>query len=487
MRGVDVDPKLHQALVEAAPDAIVVVDHEGTIALVNQHAERLFGWPRAELVGRSVEVLVPARFRERHGAHRLRSLADPGARPVGGRALVALRKDGEEVPVEVFLSHVAAGSNQWVAASVRDVSDRQRIQRTLEQTTQYLAAVVQECPVGLLLVRDRGKRVEANAEAEHLLGTPIVAEHGVAQFAGRLFWPDGTQLTDDERPSSRALRGERVDACEIYIRRADGTKTPALVNASPLTDELGNVHGAVVAFEDITALKDLERLRVEWNAIVAHDLRQPLNTIALFAQLAQRAGKDDPEVSEPIAQIMTATASLNRMIQDLLDLSRLEAHQLALRKRDADLGEIVTRCVRVAEPAAPTRRFDLLVEKVLPRVLVDPGRMEQIVQNLLTNAIKYSAEASPISVVARRRAEDVEVSVTNEGAGIPPEALPKLFQRFQRAVDGALAEVKGVGLGLYITRELVEAHGGRIYAESTPGGTTTFTFTLPVAPSEAAR
>lgn len=319
------DDLLCAALVEAAPDALVVVDEQGVIVLVNAQAEALFGWPRAELVGKAIEVLVPTASRANHVGMHERFVREGKVRPMGaGAPLSDVRMDGTEVPVDVSLSTIRVGARRWVAASVRDVTERRRERRALEEATHFLSAVVREAPVGLLLIRDGGRRVDANAIAERLLGG-ISADAGNAQFAGRLLWPDGMPIAEDERPSNRAWRGEACHATEIVIRRPDGTKTPALTNASPLLDEAGVVHGVVVAFEDISALKQLERLRAEWNAIVAPDLRQPLNTIALFTQLVARTAKGDAEITEPIEQIKAAAAQLNRMIQDLLDLSRLEA------------------------------------------------------------------------------------------------------------------------------------------------------------------
>jgi signal transduction histidine kinase len=277
-------------------------------------------------------------------------------------------------------------------------------------------------------------------------------------------------------PSQRAMRGELVPPMELLLCRPDGRQIPSLINAAALVDAQGEVQGAVVVFEDITPQKELERLRTEWSSIVAHDLRQPLNAIAIHAQLIAMGA---PALQAPLQRISQAVMRLNRMVQDLLDLSQLEARRMVLTHQNVDLGVLVGKSVEVIAPQAEDRRFDVRVSGDTPVVMVDADRIAQVLENLLSNAIKYGAAGTPIVVEIHATEAEVSVAVTNEGPGIEAAELPHLFNRFYRVEGGA--PVKGVGLGLYIARELIEAHGGRMTAESCTG-TTTFRFTLPRAP-----
>ncbi len=273
------------------------------------------------------------------------------------------------------------------------------------------------------------------------------------------------------------------EGVELAVRTPSGTFTPVLASAAPILDADGAVQGAVVAVVDITVHKELERLRAEWSSIVAHDLRQPLNAIVLHAAVLRRAltrVPDDPkakpvEVADTIAR---AAARMNRMIEDLLDLSRLEAHRLELQRRTTDLVSLVRTAIEPFGAAAGSHPPELRVTGTIPPVNVDPDRIAQVMENLLSNAVKYGTNVEPIVVTLGATPDETSVSVSNAGPGIPPDDLPRLFGRFVRVDDGK-GTIKGIGLGLHITRELVNAHGGEITAESVPGRRTTFRFTIP--------
>jgi signal transduction histidine kinase len=254
-----------------------------------------------------------------------------------------------------------------------------------------------------------------------------------------------------------------------------------MASAAPLRDLDGRVRGAVALFDDISVLKQLERMREEWMAVIAHDLRQPLNGIVLHAQVLRRAlGPGAPERQlESIEHIRVAGLRLNRMIEDLLDASRIEASRLKLERRPLALprlvGEIVARTSELAG-----RQVRVSAQEGVPEAFADPGRIEQVLSNLLTNAAKYGDREAAIEVHIGRDGADVRVSVTNEGAAIDEAHLSHLFTRFYRTPSAEAGPRRGLGLGLYISKGLIEAHGGRIRAESYERRTT-FHFTLPPA------
>jgi signal transduction histidine kinase len=264
------------------------------------------------------------------------------------------------------------------------------------------------------------------------------------------------------------------------VQTPAGEMVPILASAAPVNAETGPV-GAVTIFRDIRALKELERLREEWASIIAHDLRQPLNVIRLGADVLLRRGLPDKQAVWA-ERIRNDARRLNQMIEDLLDVSRLEARRLELHPEPVQVEELLaTACAGLPELEG---RCEIAIEAGAERIFADPDRVLQVLGNLLSNAIKYGTPGTEVRIEAQRVDEQTRLSVTNHGAGIGEEDAPLLFQRFNRTRDAQQSAIQGIGLGLYICKGLVEAHGGRIWVESTPGATTTFSFTIPVRKRE---
>lgn len=355
------------------------------------------------------------------------------------------------------------------------LEELERALSALSAERRWLRAVIEHSPTAVLLVEGTtGDRVTANARADELFGRKITETAGVQQYAGQICTPDGTPLAYETTPAQEALRGEVVRR-ELAIRRADGRLVPVLASACAIPDEEGRALGVVVLYDDITAIKELQRLREEWTSIVAHDLRQPVQSISMRAQLLEReAGEKTPQVHAATEHILKAVRALSRMIGDLLDSSLLEAQRLVLSCKPHDLSSLVSEVAGRSAASMAGHRISLQLAGDLPQVNVDAGRIEQVLSNLLGNAVRYGSSDSPIEVSVQRRADFVEIGVRNRGLPIDPAIAPHLFERFRRGSRG-----EGLGLGLYISKGIVEAHGGRIWVESTPEGRTTFHFTLP--------
>jgi PAS domain S-box-containing protein len=400
-----------------------------------------------------------------------------------------VRPDGSE---RIFLQQgetlTANGQAVRCIGTTLDVTELRRAERERQGALRELEAVLEQCPVGITIAHDpRAERLDHNRQARIMLGDPLAAGAGLAEYAGAVLGFDGIALEYDALPLARALRGEHIERCELVFRRHDGRSIPVEVRAAPILDASGQVTGALAVWQDVTAVRELERLRVEWNSIVAHDLRQPINSINLYAQLLERHANDWPaEARGYLADIRKMIARLARMTGDLLDLSRLDASRLTVERRPLDLVACVREAVERVSLEATGRSFDLQVLGEIPSVEADADRLAQVMENLLTNAFKYGRAGAPVRVAVERVAggvdgvDGVAVSVENEGAGIAPKALERLFQRFERVGVATYKGVPGIGLGLQITRGLIEAHGGRITAASVPGGVTTFRFTLPL-------
>lgn len=390
-----------------------------------------------------------------------------------------LREDGTE-RIALSQGEVLSEEGQAVrmVGTVMDITERKRLEREREESLRWLHTVIEQCPAGIMLVQGaHGARVEFNKRAQSLIG--LLGGHLKRSTDLVLRNEHGQALSDDCHPSTRALCGERLLALELTLCNADGALIPILLDAAPLVDEFGGVQGAVVVFQDITLIKQLERLRAEWSAVVAHDLRQPLNIITLVAQMLGRRQRSAAELKKPLEQIIQAARRLHRMTNDLLDYGRIEARKLTLTPTPVDLAALIRTSVGMVELEAPDRHFEVRILSSPLTISVDADRIAQVVENLLSNAVKYGEPETTISIDVETGDKEVMVAITNVGSGIAPEDLPHLFQRFLRTEEAQRGPQKGVGLGLYIVRELIEAHNGRIQAESTPGQTTTFRFTLP--------
>jgi len=365
-------PIAADAVLNAAPEAMLVVGARGRIELANGQAAALFGYSPGELVGMAIEALVPDRFREAHHRHRENYAQEPRTRPMGapGLELYGRRKDGTEFPVDISLSPLDTGQGHLVIAAVRDATQRQQ------------------------------------AEAERV----------------RL-----------------ALADEAV------------------------------------------------RARDEFLSVAAHELKTPLGTLQLQMQMLERllqAGQQSHSVdlSQVLARVARATrnvARLDDLVRRLFDVSRLVTGRLDLAVEDNDLAAIVRDSAEDFREAAAQAGCELTVQGCSERLdcRCDRYRIEQVLTNLLANASKYGA-GKPILVTVSATPQEARVAVRDHGMGIQPEDLQRIFEKFERGKD-ATARHRGLGLGLFVSRHLVEAHGGRIEVESQPGKGATFTIHLP--------
>lgn len=377
-------------LLEAAPDAIMQVDAEGRIILLNRVAEDMFGYSRDELLGQPVEALIPKELHVRHAAHRAHYREQPMTRTMGsGLALEAIRKDRSRFPVEISLSPSESAEGFRVTAIIRDITERKvaedRLRRVQEDYTQQLA--------------------EANAELE---------------------------MTNRE------------------LERAN-------------------------------------RLKSEFLASMSHELRTPLHTIIGFSELLgeELEGPLNEKQHRFVQHIHKDSLHLLELINDVLDISKIEADRLELRPEAFDFTALIAESLASVRSLAEAKSHILESASDVPTAVeADRLRIKQILVNLLSNAIKFTPEGGRIRVEARVRDSFVVVSVTDTGIGIPVEEHDSIFDKFHQVGETTKGVREGTGLGLAITKRLVEQHGGRISVESEPRRGSTFVFTLPLESAE---
>lgn len=366
------------------------------------------------------------------------------------------------------------------------LEDRERLLSEVQRRVAELDATLNSIADGLIIYSPKGEILLDNAAARQLLDGILLEEEYGGDFPqwigqhGRT--PNGALLPPHDIPAARAVRGETVIGEVLVFRHKDGTDTWLSVTAAPIRQRDDTIIGVVGTYTDITALHELQEQQKALIHVVSHDLRAPLTIIKGYVQLLEELltqQEIDGVVTQGLRAMDLGIERMNAMIQDLVDAARAEGQQFALRRESVDLRAYLADLLQRSAIAMETARIHLDLPNDLPPVSADCHRLERIIFNLLTNALKYSDPGTPVYMRARHSDGEVVVSITDQGWGIAPDDLPHLFERFYRAKGARKAE--GVGLGLYITRILVEAHGGRIWVESETGKGSTFSFTLPVA------
>jgi two-component system, OmpR family, phosphate regulon sensor histidine kinase PhoR len=389
-----------------------------------------------------------------------------------------------------------------------DITDHQQLEQALRDANARLTLASLEAGArarrletifatmtdALVIWDAEGRVVETNPTYRAMFGTDARLDYLGMDFASRsqlLHMRDdvGEPLTLDDLPLARFLRGETLtgpNAVDVTFRSFDGREVRASVTGGPLHDALGRIDGALGVFHDVTARHALEREREHLLHIVSHDLKTPLTTVKMLAQLAQRRLRPERlSEAELVARIERAINRMDRMVDDLVDTARLDADGITLDLKLCDLGAL---CREAAEDqgAAAGRPITLELPSRPVQVHADATALTRVLANLLSNALKYSPADTTVSLALRREGGMARVEVRDQGQGIAAEALPRLFERYYRAPGIQVQHGSGInlGLGLYVSRRMVERHGGRVGVESAVGQGSTFWFTLPLA-SEA--
>jgi PAS domain S-box-containing protein len=483
--------------------AILALDQSGQVLTWNEGARRLFGYEAEEVVGRQSAGRVLNGDPSSPGVDHLMELAGRCGRASAelhcltrsGRRFIAAvsfdrRLDGQGAPIG-FVATVEDLTPVKQAEEQRERLLQEQVARAeAEVTRDHLQQVIDVLPEGILIADATGRIVLSNAAAREIIGQAVAADHLTATASPAAFRSDGQPLQATELPLARAVHhGEVVRGEQLMIRNSTTEAlAPVLISSAPLRDARGALLGGVAAFQDISPIKELERQKDGFLAAASHDLKNPLTIIKVRAQvLARRAsrlgGPEGAALAEGLQAIDQTTRRLAGMVNELLDIARLQmGRPLELEPRRMGLVELVRNVVTELQPT--TDRHEIVVTSSSEELFGtwDPGRLERVMVNLATNAVKYSPAGGRVEFMLHRvvtnAGEYAELSVQDQGIGIPCEDLPRVFERFYRARN--VGAIEGTGLGLAGVRQIVEQLGGSISVASEEYRGTKFTIRLPL-------
>lgn len=498
-RAEDVEAALRAALVQAALDCIVIIDSAGLIVEFNEAAERTFGHQRDNVLGEPMaDLIIPPALRGAHHAGFEKYLATGEHAVLGKRIEVpALHADGHELMVELAITPVHVKDQTYFTAYLRDVTAKKADEEELKRSRQRYRDLFQRSGDAIFIHTLDGEIVDVNARAEELVGWDRQALVGM-----RLpdLHPQADHATAKGAIQSVQAAGEA--RMEIHFIHRSGVEIPTEVNARTFeADDRTLVHGVVrdvsvrarTEAELRTAKAEAERAsaaKTEFLANMSHEMRTPLNGVIGPLGLINRAGLSE-DAARMIDLAESSAESLLTLIDDVLDISHIESGRVELVEEVYSPNTLLEQVREIFSNSAAEKGCVLKVAS-LPaqlRLVGDPGRVRQVLFNLVGNAIKFTEQGS-VSVAARLTGEGasqrLEFDVSDTGIGIPEDVLPKLFSRFQQGAGTISAISKGVGLGLAISRELVELMGGQIHATSRLGQGSQFSFVLPAVVSQPA-
>jgi PAS domain S-box-containing protein len=498
------------AIVESSDDAIISKDLQGIVRSFNPAAERLFGYAADEIIGRSITLLLPPERLEEEA--RILATLRRGEK-IDHFETVRIAKDGRRLDISLSVSPVRNEEGTIIGAAkiARDITEQKRAAQALAEQREWFATTLASIGDGVIATDVDGRVVFMNSVAETLTGSPL------AEARGRPC-ADVFRIVNEHtrrpvvNPVIRVLaEGVVVGlANHTILIAADGTERPIDDSGAPIITAEGRVVGAVLVFRDVSerrkrelerqasahereqllesernARSDAERanrIKDDFVAMVSHELRTPLGAILGWTQLLEKQVTDD-RIRHGLDVIERNARMQSQLVSDLLDISRISSGKLLLDVQSVDLADVVKDSMDTLQQAASAKSIAMAsdVDPTPITTMGDPARLRQVVWNLVSNAIKFTPEGGRVDVHLRRIGSYAELAVSDTGAGIRPEDIDHLFERFRQVGSTTTRRYGGLGLGLSIAKHIVDLHGGAIrVASAGEGRGARFTVELPL-------
>ena len=484
------------AIVTSSEDAIASKDLDGRIMTWNRGAQEIFGYSADEIIGKPVTVLFPPdRLKEEE---EILGRVRRGDR-VEHYETIRLKKDGTPIHISVSVSPVKDQSGRIVGAAkiARDISERKRAEQELRESREHLSVTLSSIGDAVVATDAAGRVTFINPVARDVLGW--TAEQASGQMLEEIFQIVNEQTKEPvENPVERVVRDGKIVGLgnHTVLVRPDGREVPIDDSAAPIHAADGRIAGVVLVFRDITerrqaqqALLEADRRKDVFLALLAHELRNPLAPIRNAVQVLELKCPREEGLLSCCEIIDNEVAHMARLLDDLFDISRITQGKLEIRKENIDISSIVQRAVETSRPYIEAREQTLDVKLFRESLLIyaDPIRMAQVFANLLNNAAKYTAQGGRIEVRVERADKEALVTVRDSGIGISPDLLPQIFDMFVQGDNPLGDRQSGLGLGLTLARDIVDAHGGKIEARSKgPAQGSEFIVRLPVSDNQVA-
>jgi PAS domain S-box-containing protein len=483
-------------------DAVIATDPSGRIAFLNPVAEALTGWTQSDAFGRPLDevfVIVNETTRTR--------VQDPVAKVLRSGHVVGLanhtvliNRVGRDIPIDDSAAPIRnnEGELSGVVLIFRDITERRRT----ELSQSYLAAIVESSFDAIIGKNLDGVITSWNQAAERIFG--YKKQEAIGQPITLIIPPE--RHAEEVDILARLRRGERTEHFETVRVRKDGTRINISLTVSPIRHSTGTIIGASKIARDITERKHAERererllkseqaarnkaeeanrLKDEFLATVSHELRTPLTSILGWSTLLRTPRMSQDQTQQGLETIQRNAKTQAQVIEDLLDVSRIITGKLRLEIRPIMAGPVVESAIASVRPMAEAKGVGLhaQIAENAGFVTADTGRLQQVIWNLLNNAIKFTPRGGQVRVLVNRADSQIEIIVSDTGQGIRPEFLPHVFDRFRQAESSTTRKHGGLGLGLAIVRHLVELHGGTVTASSAGQGQgATFSVRFPLLP-----
>ncbi|MDF1691832.1 MAG: PAS domain S-box protein [Zhongshania sp.] len=479
-----------KAIVETIVDGVITISDRGLIETVNPAAENIFGYSLAELSGQNVAMLMPNPYRKEHDGYLDNYLSTGDKKIIGiGREVTGLRKDGTTFPLELAISEMEVNGQRMFTGIVRDISQRKVTEDKLRELFARTKAILDTIVDGVITISDRGSIETVNPAAEKIFG------YRLDEISGRnvsMLMPAPYRSEHDGYLSNYLNTGEKKIigiGREVTGLRKDGTTFPLELAISEMEVNGQRMFTGIV--RDISERQETEeklreamrrvheqRIKDEFIATVSHELRTPLTSIKAALELiigdVVVAGSDQEKMLISIAHKNSDRLLL--LINDILDISKIESEKMQLNLKRVSVRRFLETAISDNQAYAEKHhvKFSLLRCSKNLYIHVDPDRLMQVMSNLMSNAAKFSHQNALVEVLAEQRAENVRITVRDKGPGIPLSFQGRVFDKFTQADTSDKRQMSGTGLGLHISKAIIERHHGELSFESVIGEGTEF-------------